>query len=111
GWLQTMGPVAGTKGRPQQPLDIEENHGPRFIGIKVTAEQVHTVVATVRGNVLEELVMDLAGTDPQQILATAADPAAALAAALPGVVGIGLSVGGCVAGRRTVLGSNMLGWD
>src|SRR5690625_4619483 len=48
GWLHTLGPVARTKGRPQEPLDIEENHGPRFIGAKVTAEEVHAVVATVR---------------------------------------------------------------
>ena len=111
GWLHTLGPVARTKGRPQEPLDIEENHGPRFIGVKVTADEVHAVVATVRGNVLEELTLPVEGTTPEAVVAAILGPVTALAGAHPHLVGVGVSLGGRVAARRTVLTSNMLGWD
>ena len=111
GWLHTLGPVARTKGRPQEPLDIEENHGPRFIGAKVTAEEVHAVVATVRGNVLEELTLPVEDTTPEAVVEAILEPVTALAAAHPHLVGVGVSLGGRVAARRTVLTSNMLRWD
>ena len=111
GWLHTLGPVARTKGRPQEPLDIEENHGPRFIGVKVTAEEVHAVVATVRGNVLEELTLPVEDTTPEAVVEAILEPVTALAAAHPHLVGVGVSLGGRVAARRTVLTSNMLRWD
>ena len=111
GWLHTLGPVARTKGRPQEPLDIEENHGPRFIGVKVTAEEVHAVVATVRGNVLEELTLPVEDTTPEAVVEAILEPVTALAAAHPHLVGVGVSLGGRVAARRTVLASNMLRWD
>ena len=110
GHLRTLEPVARSKGRPQEPLDIEENLGPRFIGVKVTADEIHTVVTTVRGNALEELVLPLDGTDPGTVEDAIAEPAAALAEAHPRVAGIGVSLGGRVAERRRVVSSTMLGW-
>lgn len=110
GLIQELAPVARSKGRPQEPLDIEENRGPRFIGIKITSEAAHIVVTTVRGNVLEEMTLELPGTSPQQIVDAVADPVTELAAAHPGVVGVGLSLGGRVAGRSTVFGSSLLEW-
>src|SRR5699024_5671324 len=91
--------------------DIEENHGPRFIGVKVTAEEVHAVVATVRGNVLEELTLPVEDTTPEAVVEAILEPVTALAAAHPHLVGVGVSLGGRVAARRTVLTSNMLRWD
>ena len=64
--LHTLTAVPRTKGRPHEPLDIEENRGPRFIGVKVTADEVHAVVTTVRANVLEELVLPLSSTAPRR---------------------------------------------
>jgi len=108
--LHPLDAVARTKGRPQEPLDIEENRGPRFIGIKVTSEEVHAVVTTVRGNVLEELVLALDSTAPESLLETLLVTSEAMIAAHPYVAGIGVGLGGLVAGRRTVVSSHLLDW-
>ncbi|HEX7351671.1 ROK family transcriptional regulator [Brachybacterium sp.] len=108
--LHPLDAVARTKGRPQEPLDIEENRGPRFIGIKVTSEEVHAVVTTVRGNVLEELVLALDSTAPESLLETLLVAAEAMIAAHPYVAGIGVGLGGLVAERRTVVSSHLLDW-
>lgn len=108
--LHPLTAVPRSKGRPHEPLDIEENRGPRFVGLKVTAEDVHTVVTTVRGNVLEELVMPLQDTAPRTVQETVLVAVEAMSAAHPRVVGIGVGLGGTVAGRRTVLSSHLLGW-
>ena len=111
GWLHTLGPVARAKGRPHEPLDIEENEGPRFLGVKVTADEVHAVASTVRGNVLEELTLPLESTAPTAVVEAIAGPVEALTGAHPHLLGLGISVGGRVADRRTVLGSQLLDWD
>jgi predicted NBD/HSP70 family sugar kinase len=111
GNLQQLDVVARAKGRPQQPLDIVENDGPRFIGVKVTADEIHTVVTTVRGNALEELVMPLADTSAAAVVEAVARPVLALTEAHPHVAGVGLSVGGRVADRRSVDSSWILGWE
>lgn len=110
GHLHPLDTVALAKGRPQQPLDIEENHGPRFIGVKVTADEVHAVVTTARGNALEELVMPLPDTSAEAVADAVVDPVLALAGAHPHVAGVGVSIGGRVADRRRVDSSWILGW-
>jgi predicted NBD/HSP70 family sugar kinase len=111
GHLHPLETVALAKGRPQQPLDIEENHGPRFVGVKVTAEEAHAVVTTARGNALEELVMPLPGTSASTLVDTVVETVLALVEAHPRVAGIGVSIGGRVADRRRVDSSWILGWD
>jgi predicted NBD/HSP70 family sugar kinase len=111
GHLHPLDTVALAKGRPQQPLDIEENHGPRFVGVKVTADEVHAVVTTARGNALEELVMPLAETSAHTVAEAVVEPVRALAEAHPRVAGVGVSIGGSVADRRRVDSSWILGWD
>ena len=111
GHLHPLETVALAKGRPQQPLDIEENHGPRFVGVKVTADEVHAVVTTARGNALEELVMPLPGTAAGTVVDSVVEPVLALAEAHPRVAGVGVSIGGNVADRRRVDSSWILGWD
>jgi predicted NBD/HSP70 family sugar kinase len=109
--LHPLTAVVRAKGRPHEPLDIEENLGPRFIGVKVTADDVHAVVTTVRGNTLEELAFPLGDTSPESVLEAVLAPVEALAEAHPRLTGIGVSLGGPVAGRRTVLSSYLLGWE
>lgn len=111
GQLRPLETVARPKGRPQEPLDIEENHGPRFIGVKVTADDVHAVVTTVRGIVLEELVQHLAETSPAAVEAVIVELVQPLLEAHPRVVLVGVSLGGPVADRRVVLSSYLLGWE
>lgn len=109
--LHPLETVALAKGRPQQPLDIEENHGPRFVGVKVTADEVHAVVTTARGNALEELVIPLVDTSERTVVETVVEPVRALAEAHPRVAGVGVSIGGSVSDRRLVDSSWILGWD
>lgn len=113
GRLRPLDVVARAKGRPQEPLDVVENDGPRFIGVKVTAEDIHTVVTTVRGNPVEELTLPLTDTAPEIVQAALIPPVRALAEAHPRIAGVGVSVGGPVVGRRTVLSSpaHLLDWD
>lgn len=111
GRLHQLGAVVRAKGRPHEPLDIEENLGPRFIGVKVTADDVHAVVTTVRGNVLEELVLPLEDTSPASVVDTILAPVEALVEAHPRLAGVGVSLGGPVAERRVVLSSYLLGWS
>ncbi|WP_193104969.1 ROK family protein [Brachybacterium sp. FME24] len=108
--LHPLTAVVRAKGRPHEPLDIEENRGPRFIGVKVTADEVHAVVTTVRGNALEELVLPLEDTSPAAIEEAVLAPVEALVEAHPRVAGVGVSLGGPVADRRVVLSSYLLGW-
>ncbi|MFC7457315.1 ROK family protein [Brachybacterium sp. GCM10030267] len=109
--LRSLESVVRPKGRPHQPLDIEENLGPRFIGVKVTADEIHAMVTTVRGNALETLVLPLANTSPETVLTSIATPVAALAEAHPRLTVVGVSLGGRVADRRTVLSSTLLDWS
>lgn len=108
--LHTLTAVPRAKGRPQEPLDIEVERGPRFLGVKVTAEEIHVVVTTVRAVVLEELVLPLPSTAPAPVQELILDAVETLSAAHPHVVGIGVGLGGLVAERRTVLSSHLLGW-
>lgn len=109
--LHPLTAVVRPKGRPHEPLDIVEGRGPRFIGVKVTAQEVHAVVTTVRGNVLEELVIPLEGSTEQALLEAILTPVEAIIEAHPNLAGIGVSLGGLVAGRRTVVTSHLLGWQ
>ncbi|WP_394215095.1 ROK family protein [Brachybacterium vulturis] len=111
GQLRTLETVARPKGRPQEPLDIEENRGPRFIGVKVTADGVHAVATTVRGNVLEELALPLTETSPGIVEEVIVELVQALLEAHPRVARIGVSLGGPVAHRRVVISSYLLGWE
>lgn len=111
GRLRQLEAVARPKGRPQEPLDIEENHGPRFIGVKVTADDVHAVITTVRGNVLEELVQSLTETSTAAVESAIVELVQTLLEAHPRVALLGVSLGGPVAHRRVVLSSYLLGWE
>src|SRR5690625_7733660 len=53
GWLHTLGPVARTKCRPQEPLDIVDKHGPRFISAKIMAEEDDDMDDSIGGCVLD----------------------------------------------------------
>lgn len=111
GRLQQLSATVRAKGRPHEPLDIEENLGPRFIGVKVTADEIHIVVTTVRGNTLEELVLPVRDPAPEAVVEAVIAPVVALAEAHPQLAGVGVTLGGVVADRRTVVSAMYLDWD
>lgn len=110
GLLRELPPQMQTKGRPQQPLDVDEDHAV-FIGVKITAQSVYAAVVTVRGTALEELSRDLEDVEPATIIATALELCVPLLAAHPRVAGIGVGIGAQVDDDGAVASSAMLGWS
>lgn len=111
GHLRPLDTVAPARGRPQQPLDVEVEHGPRFVGAKVTADAVHAVVTTVHGEPIEDLVVPLEGTTPEAVADGVAAPVRELLGRHERVAGVGASIGGVVGERRRVDSSWILGWE
>lgn len=109
GLLRELPPLPQLKGRPQQPLDVDEDHA-RFIGIKITAQSVYAAVVTVRGVALEELSTDLASADPASVVEETVALCAPLVAAHPRVAGVGVGIGAQVGADGAVAASAMLGW-
>ncbi|MCG7310328.1 ROK family transcriptional regulator [Brachybacterium sp. ACRRE] len=110
GLLRELPPQMQTKGRPQQPLDVDEDHAV-FIGVKITAQSVYAAVVTVRGTALEEVSRDLEDVEPATIIATALELCEPLLAAHPRVAGIGVGIGAQVDDDGAVASSAMLGWS
>lgn len=110
GLLRELPPQMQTKGRPQQPLDVDEDHAV-FIGVKITAQSVYAAVVTVRGTALEEVRRELDDVEPATIIATALALCEPLLAAHPRVAGIGVGIGAQVDDHGTVASSAMLGWS
>ncbi len=111
GWVRELPPVPIGTGRPQEPLEVEVDDGPRFIGVKITATEVHAAVTTVRAHLLEELRLPLAGTGADQVIASIQTLTEPLLEAHPRVATIGVSLAGRVENRSRVLSSGLLGWD
>lgn len=109
------GPRAG---RPTRPLDIvaDAHH---FIGAKITHEDVHAVVTTLRAEVVASARADLPARDPASVVAVLRALTAELTARLtaelapesPHITGAGVGLGGCVADRTTVTEAPFLEWD
>ncbi|MFI6082911.1 ROK family protein [Streptomyces sp. NPDC051217] len=101
-------------GRPTRPLDIAAG-AHHFIGAKITHEDVHAVLTTLRAEVVASARADLPGRDPATVVAVLRSLAAELAAQLaPGTTHItaaGVSLGGCVADHATVTAAPFLEWD
>ncbi|WP_152352372.1 ROK family transcriptional regulator [Brachybacterium subflavum] len=110
GLLRELPPQMQTKGRPQQPLDVDEDHAV-FIGVKITAQSVYAAVVTVRGTALEEVSRELDDVEPATIIATALELCEPLLAAHPRVAGIGVGIGAQVDDHGTVASSAMLSWS
>ncbi|WP_405801612.1 ROK family protein [Streptomyces sp. NBC_01506] len=105
-------------GRPTRPLDIvaDAHH---FIGAKITHEEVYAVLTTLRAEVVASARADLPGRDPASVVAVLRSLAAELVAGLgaqlapeaPHITAAGVSLGGRVADRATVIEAPFLEWD
>ncbi|WP_202516847.1 MULTISPECIES: ROK family transcriptional regulator [unclassified Streptomyces] len=97
------------QGRPSRPLDVVA--GARsFLGFKITADRVHGVRTTLRGEVTARLDRPLATHDPGAVAGLLAEAAGDLSAGHPAPAGIGIGVGGRVHERSVVAESAFLGW-
>jgi predicted NBD/HSP70 family sugar kinase len=110
GLLRELEPWPQGKGRPQLPLDVDDEYA-RFIGVKITRDAIYAAVTTVRGAVLEETSAALASHGPDDVVAAAEAVCRPLIDAHPRVAGIGVGLAGQVEDHARVLGSHMLGWE
>jgi predicted NBD/HSP70 family sugar kinase len=101
----------GLTGRPTRPLDARVDAA-RFVGAKVTGDAVFGVVTDLRATPLASAGRTLPGHDVDAVTAVVADVVAELDAAAPGapLAGLGVCVGGNVAGGRVVTRAPFLEW-
>lgn len=101
--------VDGKVGRPVQLLDVVPGSR-RFIGMKLTAEQVLGVTTDLRGNVLASGSRRLPGREPAVVADTIADLTASLSRGTPEVTAIGIGIGGLVEEHGFVRAAPFLDW-
>jgi predicted NBD/HSP70 family sugar kinase len=82
----------------------------RFLGVKITGDALFAVVTDLRATVVAEHAEPLAARDPDGVVDAVADVAARLGIDHPGVLGIGVGIGGQVVERREVPKAAFLPW-
>jgi predicted NBD/HSP70 family sugar kinase len=100
----------GKVGRPQQLLDVVPASR-RFIGMKLTAEEVLGVTTDLRANVIASESRKLTHSDPESVVAVIADLARSLSRGKPGVTAIGIGVGGLIEEHGIVRSAPFLKWN
>ncbi|WP_102193460.1 ROK family transcriptional regulator [Microbacterium aurantiacum] len=107
-------PSARTVGRPTKPLDVDVD-ARRFVGVKITGDEAVAVLTDLRANEKGTAAVVLEEHGPEYV----ADQVAVLVARLagvpvddvvPGIAGVGVSVGGNTVDRRVVTRGPFLGW-
>ncbi|WP_037958890.1 ROK family transcriptional regulator [Streptomyces violens] len=97
-------------GRRSRPLDINAA-AHHFIGAKVTGDDVHAVLTTLRAEVVGSARKPLPGRDPASVVATIAELIGELTAEGPRISRVGVSLGGRVAHHTTVTAAPFLEWS
>ena len=109
GGLFVEGPEQSTGvGRPARPLDIRPD-SLRFVGVKVTGTQVLAVRTDLRARTEVELVRDLAGTSPAEVVEAIVGVVEDLGGAAA-FAGLGVTIGGSVDAAGRVSRAPFLGW-
>jgi len=130
-FVESAEAVQGATGRPARPLDVRVD-AQRFIGIKVTGETAYGVLTDLRATALAQASRELDGHDVERVVEVIAEMVTELTraggahdaggagvggGALDGAAfdrsalgGVGLSIGGNVAGQRVVTRAPFLGW-
>lgn len=105
----TRAPDTGI-GRPQQPLDVvADSH--HFVGVKLTGDQAHGVLTTLRAQVVSSESVPLPDTSPEAVVAAVAALVGRLARDAPAVTALGVSLGGHAADHRVVTAAPFLHWS
>ncbi len=111
GWfIEAPESLQGATGRPAKPLDVQVDSR-RFVGVKITGESVFGVITDLRAGALDHGERTLPGHDVDVVVESVADLVERLRAADGAEVsGLGVSIGGNVAGQRVVTRAPFLGW-
>jgi predicted NBD/HSP70 family sugar kinase len=102
------GPESGTL-RRTRPLDVNPT-AHHFIGAKVTGDDVHAVLTTMRAEVVASSRRPLTGRDPASVVATVNELTQELTPRHAQVSGLGVSLGGRVVDHTTVTDAPFLRW-
>jgi len=102
--------VDGKVGRPVHLLDIVPASR-RFIGMKLTADEVLGVTTDLRANVLATASRKLPARVPEAVADAIATLARTLAAGTPEVTALGIGVGGLVEAHGFVRSAPFLDWS
>lgn len=96
-------------GRPQRPLDVPAGAF-HFVGVKVTSTRLFGVVTTLKAEIVHATDVAIDSKDPGHIVAGIAALVRDLTRQVGHVEAVGVTVGGEVRDRRTVVFSHILGW-
>ncbi|WP_307712146.1 ROK family transcriptional regulator [Streptomyces sp. V4I23] len=96
--------------RRTRPLDINPA-AHHFIGAKVTGDEVHAVLTTMRAGIVASARTSLPGRDPASVVAAVCELTEELTAAGPRISRVGVSLGGRVTHHTTVTHAPFLGWS
>lgn len=111
GLLIETGPQAPAgMGRPSLPLDIDPT-SQHFIGIKLTADEVHGVLTDLRARVLATEVTPLQDRSPTAVADVVAQVVEKLSPGVPTITSVGVSAGGLVNDYATLTAAAYLGWE
>ncbi|TLS45249.1 ROK family transcriptional regulator [Streptomyces montanus] len=97
------------QGRPSQPLDIVAESR-TFVGFKITQDMVYGVVTTLRSDIVARRDRPLSSNDPDEVADVLGELTDEFARDFPGLVGIGIGLGGRAQDRSVVDESAFLGW-
>lgn len=108
--LEAETPQPGRAGRPSRPLEVvaDRHH---FVGVNLTADDATAVVANLRAEVVASRCEALKGRDPDTVVATVAELTRSLAAEVPTIASLGVSLGGHVRDHEVVTRAPFLGWE
>lgn len=104
-----VGPADPRVGRPSQPLDIIPGSH-HFVGVKLSGDAALGVLTTLRAEVLATEEHPLPDRTPEAVADVIVDLARSLAAGVPNISGLGVSLGGHFASDGQVLLAPFLGW-
>lgn len=100
----------GKFGRPSQPLDVVAD-AQHFIGVKLTGDEAHAVLTTLRAEIVAWEVMPIRDRTPAVVADAVAGAVARLSAGVDRVTALGVSIGGKTDDHATVVSARYLGWD
>jgi predicted NBD/HSP70 family sugar kinase len=101
--------VQGATGRPARPLDVAVDTG-RFVGVKLSGDAAHGVLTDLRASALARDSRPLPRHDLDAVIETVAELVDGLRPPDAQLAGLGVSIGGNVAGQRVVTRAPFLGW-
>lgn len=107
--VETETVPAGRLGRPSQPLDVvPDTH--HFVGMKLTDDAVHAVLTDLRADVLSSRSAPVVSHEVERVVRTVVEIVDELAAQVPHITALGVSIGGHAEERSTVTRAPFLHW-